>query len=228
MLYSSFWPQRKRTSMPPHPAPTRNTVIPSAAEGSGPAFRDSSAPLRVARNDKVGETVAHSDKEEKIVARNDGMEKAAARSDVPLKSRNPRKTSGGSLRSAESAKHGWTSARRARHAAAIRRWKPWASSTGPKTAAGKAKSAQNAYKHGGRAAHTRLINQALSAQRRFVRGVLLHHRLKQYFPANELLKRLTPRLRTLDRIFHVKLHQALAMEGIMQKTCNFPAHPPNS
>ena len=44
--------------------------------------------------------------------------------------------------------NGWTPERRARQAAAIRRWRPWEDSTGPRTAAGKARSARNAYTGG--------------------------------------------------------------------------------
>ncbi len=44
---------------------------------------------------------------------------------------------------------GWTPERRAKQAAAIRRWKPWQKSTGPKSTAGKQKASQNAYKEGG-------------------------------------------------------------------------------
>ncbi|MDR5801593.1 hypothetical protein [Caballeronia sp. LZ001] len=44
--------------------------------------------------------------------------------------------------------NGWTEARRAKQAEAIRRWKPWERSTGPQTAAGKIRSAQNALTHG--------------------------------------------------------------------------------
>ena len=40
--------------------------------------------------------------------------------------------------------HGWTPERRARQAALIHTWKPWATSTGPRTAAGKVKASQNA------------------------------------------------------------------------------------
>ena len=47
------------------------------------------------------------------------------------------------------ANNGWTKERRARQAAIIRRVKPWKSGTGPKSAAGKAKSKMNAFKHGG-------------------------------------------------------------------------------
>jgi hypothetical protein len=39
---------------------------------------------------------------------------------------------------------GWTEERRARQAAAIHRWRPWDSSTGPTTSAGKAISSRDA------------------------------------------------------------------------------------
>lgn len=155
--------------MPPQPSPAP-TVIPSVAEGSGFPARDSSAPLRSARNDRKR-------------------------------------------------KSGWSDARRAKHAAAIRNWKPWAKSTGPRTSAGKARAAQNAYKHGGRATETRLMHQALAAQNHFRRGALLYARLSKLSGTNELLKAMAPRLRALDRIFHVRMHQSLKMADIMQKSC---------
>jgi len=40
----------------------------------------------------------------------------------------------------------WTPERRAKQAEAIRRWKPWAKSTGPRTEEGKARSSRNADK----------------------------------------------------------------------------------
>src|SRR5262245_33951265 len=46
--------------------------------------------------------------------------------------------------------NGWTPERRARQAAAIRRWQPWRRATGPKTEAGKAPVASNALRHGHR------------------------------------------------------------------------------
>ena len=46
--------------------------------------------------------------------------------------------------------NGWTPERRAKQSAAIQRWRPWERSTGPKTAAGKARVARNAYKGGNR------------------------------------------------------------------------------
>lgn len=48
--------------------------------------------------------------------------------------------------------NGWTPERRAKQAEAIRRWKPWERSTGPKTDEGKTAAAGNATKHGMRSA----------------------------------------------------------------------------
>jgi hypothetical protein len=42
--------------------------------------------------------------------------------------------------------NGWTEERRQKQRVAIHAWKPWTRSTGPKTAAGKARVSQNAYK----------------------------------------------------------------------------------
>ena len=42
--------------------------------------------------------------------------------------------------------NGWTLERRQRQSEAIRTWRPWESSTGPRTPEGKAKVAQNSYK----------------------------------------------------------------------------------
>jgi hypothetical protein len=103
---------------------------------------------------------------------------------------------------------GWSSERRAKHAAAIRRWKPWMKSTGPKTAAGKARAAQNAYKHGGRARPARLLHEALAAQRSCVRHVVLYARLRKN-ATNELLARIRSRIHLMDRTFHVRLYQSL-------------------
>ena len=52
--------------------------------------------------------------------------------------------------------NGWTLEHRKRQSEAIRRWKPWESSTGPKTRAGKAKVAQNYYKGGHRPLQRRI------------------------------------------------------------------------
>jgi hypothetical protein len=56
--------------------------------------------------------------------------------------------------------HGWSNERRAKQAAAIRRWKPWLKSTGPISAAGKARVSTNAYK-GAKRPRLRLIKAKL-------------------------------------------------------------------
>jgi hypothetical protein len=42
----------------------------------------------------------------------------------------------------------WTPEERLRQAELIKNWQPWKQSTGAKTPEGKARSSQNAYKHG--------------------------------------------------------------------------------
>jgi hypothetical protein len=64
-------------------------------------------------------------------------------------------------------RNGWTPERRARQSQAIARWKPWAASTGPRTAAGKARSRLNAARHGLRSAPAREFYRLLSVHRRF-------------------------------------------------------------
>jgi hypothetical protein len=46
--------------------------------------------------------------------------------------------------------NGWTAERRARQSEAIRRWRPWERSTGPRTSEGKARVARNAFEGGWR------------------------------------------------------------------------------
>lgn len=59
----------------------------------------------------------------------------------------------------------WSAERRARQAELVKTWRPWLRSTGPKTSAGKTKSATNAVKHGLRSRQTtaelRQLRQAL-------------------------------------------------------------------
>jgi len=65
----------------------------------------------------------------------------------------------------------WTPERRARQAALIRTWKPWAQATGPRTPEGKAKASRNAWSGG----HwlkmrelTRLVNAEVRQARQMV------------------------------------------------------------
>lgn len=128
------------------------------------------------------------------------------------------------LRSSEGAKHGWSPERRARHAAAIRQWKPWTKSTGPKSPSGKARAAQNAYKHGMRSSHQRLLNEALAAQRGCLRLAETFRRARKLNATNELLARLRSRFETLDHIFHTRLYQYLAHERLC-KNLAFSSRP---
>ena len=66
----------------------------------------------------------------------------------------------------------WTPERRQRQAEAIRRWRPWERSTGPRSAEGKQRSSRNAYK-GGVLQQLRALNiemrHALAEMREFNR-----------------------------------------------------------
>ena len=60
--------------------------------------------------------------------------------------------------------NGWTPERRARQAELIRNWKPWEQSSGPKSEAGKAKVAANAWRGGVRQdlrARSKMVNEEL-------------------------------------------------------------------
>lgn len=64
---------------------------------------------------------------------------------------------------------GWTEERRRAQAERCRANRPWEHSTGPKSAAGKARSALNAYKHGGDAVYKALIKELLHHNREFLK-----------------------------------------------------------
>ena len=63
----------------------------------------------------------------------------------------------------------WTPEQRQQQAEAIRRWSPWAHSTGPRTAEGKARSLGNAWK-GGHREVLRELARLLEAQRQTLKG----------------------------------------------------------
>ena len=67
--------------------------------------------------------------------------------------------------------NGWTPERRKRQSEAIRRWKPWNQSTGPKSPEGKAVVSGNAWTGGHRAQLrelTKLVNAEVLASRELV------------------------------------------------------------
>ena len=69
---------------------------------------------------------------------------------------------------------GWTPERRAQQAARIREWQPWRRSTGPRTEAGKAQSAMNGLKHGGRSrAHIMQMRRVRHALRLAARNIAI-------------------------------------------------------
>lgn len=115
---------------------------------------------------------------------------------------------------------GWSPERRAKHAASIKLWAPWAKSTGPRTAGGKQRSAQNAYKHGGYAAPMKSVKAALWRQSRFVRSVHQLCRLKRAKVANELLNRYELALQKEGFLATLQLISAL-------KTFETVCDPPN-
>lgn len=90
---------------------------------------------------------------------------------------------------------GWSDARRARHAAAIRSWAPWMKSTGPKTRAGKARSAQNAAKPHLKTNPDHVWKRALRGHARYLADLDLYIRLKKFAVKNELLKHQANNLR---------------------------------
>ena len=55
--------------------------------------------------------------------------------------------------------NGWTPERRLRQAEAIKAWKPWEASTGPRSAEGKARVARNAWRGGHRQKLRELVRQ---------------------------------------------------------------------
>ena len=66
---------------------------------------------------------------------------------------------------------GWTPERRKRQSEAIRRWKPWEQSTGPKSSEGKAAVSGNAYTGAHRAQLrelTKMVNAEVRASRELV------------------------------------------------------------
>ena len=72
-----------------------------------------------------------------------------------------RQTNYGRIKAMQQKASGWTAERRARQATLIQNWRPWDTSTGPRTAEGKARSSGNAWQHGGRSQEARAELAAL-------------------------------------------------------------------
>lgn len=83
--------------------------------------------------------------------------------------------------------NGWSDERRAKQREAIKRWKPWQKSTGPRTEQGKERAAGNALKHGRRIAVVRRLRTLLRHQQDWLRLVRAHLEQRVLSP-NELLE----------------------------------------
>ena len=66
---------------------------------------------------------------------------------------------------------GWSAERRQRQSQAIKEWKPWRQSTGPKSAVGKAQVSRNAYK-GGHRQHLQELKRAINEELKLARSRL--------------------------------------------------------
>ncbi|PZQ46405.1 MAG: hypothetical protein DI551_05185 [Micavibrio aeruginosavorus] len=105
---------------------------------------------------------------------------------------------------------GWSPERRAKQSAMMRARQIWTRSTGPKTAAGKARSSQNALKSGHDRVLWRLTNHALKAQRLWLNKINALHRVQKNFPQNELLKAHARTLSDEGRTVTIRLAVLLA------------------
>lgn len=85
----------------------------------------------------------------------------------------------------------WTEEERRKQSEAIKRWKPWKKSTGPRTKEGKEESKMNAFKHGGYMYEMEVLKHALRLHREFLAGT------QSWFRAQDRLKELEER--TINR-----------------------------
>lgn len=127
---------------------------------------------------------------------------------------NPRRTEASILRSSERAKQGWSPERRAKQSAMMRARKIWLKSTGPRTAAGKARSAQNAAKPWLLNHPDKVIEKARRAQVRYITEINRFIGLKKIYWQNELLKR---EIRNRQRRL-VRLGRKVTMELLVAST----------
>ena len=104
---------------------------------------------------------------------------------------------------------GWPPARRAAQSARLRTARIWERSTGPKTAAGQSRSAQNALRAGRHTASRRLFRRIFRLQRHVMRNLRHLHGFMARFPHLDH----TRREETLRRNQHL---MALLMPVIIQ------------
>jgi hypothetical protein len=85
---------------------------------------------------------------------------------------------------------GWTEERRQKQAERIRQNRPWEKSTGPRSAAGKARSRNNSRKHGLYDYQTREMRAALKLQRESLKALIKAFKLQYGYNEiwNELKK----------------------------------------
>lgn len=112
----------------------------------------------------------------------------------------------------QAAANRWTPAARAKKSLEIQTHAPWARSTGPRTDAGRATSARNAWKGKGPDPQTKEILAAIAAQARFLRRLkLARHLVRIHWPdASQMLKDC---METADQITR-RMRDALAAAGV--------------
>ena len=120
---------------------------------------------------------------------------------------------------------GWSPERRANHAAAIRRWKPWEKSTGPRTAGGKARSAQNAAKP---LNPIKAMDRALRMSSRQLTDINRYIKLKNIPRQNELLKHCLRRMEEKIALHHQIVTSTLVLTMTYDSLCKKLAESRNS
>lgn len=113
--------------------------------------------------------------------------------------------------------NGWTPARRLKQSQSIRSWRPWQSSTGPRTRAGKARASQNAAKPWTKNAGDKIMKTALKAQSRYLRAVQTYIEARKKIGQNELMESLRLLLLECGRNVTAQLAAALIIGEIEHK-----------
>lgn len=88
----------------------------------------------------------------------------------------------------------WTEERKKRQAEAIKRWKPWEKSTGPKTDKGKARCSLNAIKSGAYTGQIREMREMLRHNKEF-----LEHFINMHVAEHELICKRNGLLKVLEK-----------------------------